>query len=111
MEFNNANVLITGGSEGIGYGLAARFLAAGSKGLVTGRHPDKLTKAALELPGLRTCVNDISDAVQRIGLASFVAETMPGLNVLVNNAGVQRRIALAADTAPWVDSQQEIDTL
>ena len=56
IETNKANVLITGGSEGIGRGLAARYLAAGSKVLVTGRTPEKLESAARELPGLMTVV-------------------------------------------------------
>jgi uncharacterized oxidoreductase len=41
-----SNVLITGGSEGIGRGIAARYLAAGSKVLITGRSAEKLEKAA-----------------------------------------------------------------
>jgi uncharacterized oxidoreductase len=31
--------------------------------------------------------------------------------VVINNAGIQRRIALAADSAPWSERQKEIDTL
>jgi short-subunit dehydrogenase involved in D-alanine esterification of teichoic acids len=45
-----ATVLITGGSEGIGRGLAARYLAAGNKVLITGRSAEKLEKVARELP-------------------------------------------------------------
>jgi uncharacterized oxidoreductase len=36
---------------------------------------------------------------------------MPDLNILINDAGVQRRVSLAADTGPWSESQIEIDTL
>jgi uncharacterized oxidoreductase len=111
MDFKGKDVLITGGSEGIGRGLAARILAAGGQVLVTGRHPDKLRTAAAGLPGLRTYVNDISVATEREKLAAHLAETMPGLTVVINNAGFQRRVALAADRAPWQESQAEIDTL
>lgn len=55
-----ANVLITGGSEGIGGGLAARYLAAGSKVLITGRNVRKLERAKHDLPTLLTLTNDIS---------------------------------------------------
>jgi uncharacterized oxidoreductase len=111
VELSHASVLITGGSEGIGRGLAARFLGAGSAVLITGRNPKKLDRAARELPGLKTFVNDISTAQNRERLAAHVGETMPTLNVVINNAGVQRRVSLAADTAPWAERQSEIDTL
>jgi uncharacterized oxidoreductase len=111
MNLKHANVLITGGSEGIGRGLAARFLAAGSNVLITGRNPTKLARASRALPGLRTYLSDISDPQQREALAEHVHETMPGLNVLINNAGIQRRVSLALDIAPWSERQAEIDTL
>jgi uncharacterized oxidoreductase len=111
VDFSQARVLVTGGSEGIGRGLAARFLNAGSAVLITGRHAHKLNEAARELPGLATVVNDISRPEEREKLAAYVRETMPGLNILINNAGIQRRVALAADTAPWHERQAEIDTL
>ena len=106
-----ATVLITGGSEGIGHGLAARYLATGAKVLITGRSPDKLKKAAHELPGLFTFVNDIGKPDEREALAGHVQAHLPGLNVLINNAGVQRRVALASDTAAWRERQTEIDIL
>jgi uncharacterized oxidoreductase len=107
----HAYVLITGGSNGIGRCLATRFLAAGSRVLVTGRSPEKLEEAARELPGLLTFVNDIGKAAEREALAGHVQSIMPGLNVLINNAGIQRRVPLATDEAPWAERQGEIDTL
>ena len=38
-------------------------------------------------------------------------QSMPGLTILVNNAGIQRRVPLASDDAPWSERQQEIDIL
>jgi uncharacterized oxidoreductase len=111
IHFSDASVLITGGGEGIGRGLAARFLGAGSTVLITGRNPEKLDRAARELPGLKTFVNDIGKAEEREKLAACVRETIPALNIVVNNAGNQRRVSLAADKAPWAERQSEIDTL
>jgi uncharacterized oxidoreductase len=111
MNLEEVNVLITGGSEGIGLGLASRFLAAGCKVLVTGRNPKKLEKAAYDFPGLLTFVSDISTPEQRESLAEYVLKTMPGMNVLINNAGIQRRVSLASDNASWTERQAEIDTL
>jgi uncharacterized oxidoreductase len=105
------SVLITGGSEGIGLGLARRYLAAGARVLITGRNADKLERAAHAHPGLITFVNDIGHPEEREALADHVSRTFPDLTVLINNAGIQRRVALAADHAPWAERQQEIDVL
>jgi len=110
-NFATARVLITGGSEGIGRALAERFLAEGATVLVTGRNPDKLKNVARTFPQILTFVSDISNPEERIALAEHVGSILPGLNILVNNAGIQRRVSLAADAAPWAERQIEIDTL
>jgi len=104
-------ILITGGSDGIGLGLARRFVQAGATVLVTGRSQEKLDKAAAGLPGLLTLQNDISDPTEREKLAAITARQLPGLSMLINNAGIQRRVALADDHAPWSERQREIDIL
>lgn len=111
MDLKNAEILITGGSEGIGKGLAKRLLAAGCRVLITGRSAEKLQSAAAELPGLLTYRNDIGDAQQREQLAEMVKGLLPGLTIVLNNAGIQRRIGLAEDQAPWAERQAEIDVL
>jgi uncharacterized oxidoreductase len=111
MSENALNVLITGGSEGIGRGLAKRYLNSGARVLVTGRSTSKLEQASRELPGLLTVANDISRPEEREALAEHVRVHMPDLNVLINNAGIQRRISLASDQAAWPERQAEIDTL
>jgi uncharacterized oxidoreductase len=111
IDFASANVLVTGGSEGIGFGLARRFQAAGAAVLITGRNAAKLDKAAAQIPGLQTFVNDISLAKERERLADYVRGTMPGLTIIINNAGIQRRVSLAEDNARWDERQAEIDVL
>jgi uncharacterized oxidoreductase len=111
MDLRNAKVLITGGSDGIGRGLAALFLEVGATVLITGRNPEKLQKTVAELPGLKTFVNDIGVPEERIKLAAYIEVNMPGHNIVINNAGIQRRVGLAAEHAPWSESQQEIDIL
>jgi len=105
------DVLITGGSQGIGLGLAARFLSAGHHVLVTGRSAEKLERAASRHPSLRVYRNDIGRPKEREQLADHVRSTMPDLAVVINNAGIQRRIPLATDDAPWAERQAEIDIL
>ncbi|GAB3885087.1 hypothetical protein GCM10029964_047210 [Kibdelosporangium lantanae] len=104
-------MLVTGGGSGIGLGLAERHLAAGHRVLVTGRDPDRLAAVAERLPGIETLANDIATPTGRRQLADHVRRTMPELDVLVNNAGIQRRVGIAEDRAPWSEAQHEIDTL
>src|SRR6202012_4002762 len=42
---------------------------------------------------------------------TYIRENMPDITILINNAGIQRRIGLAADTASWTERQAEIDIL
>jgi uncharacterized oxidoreductase len=94
INLRSTSILITGGSEGIGLGLAVRYLAAGSMVMVTGRSREKLDRAAHDHPGLRVFVNDIGMAEEREALAEYVSREQPGLNVIINNAGIQRRVSL-----------------
>jgi uncharacterized oxidoreductase len=98
------SVLITGGSRGIGLALAQRYARGGARVMVTGR-------AARDLPGLETFVGDIGDPASRIELAEHVAAVMPDVDVVVNNAGTQRRVPLAADTASWAARAREVEIL
>ncbi len=79
-------VLVTGASDGIG-AEAARVLAErGATVLVTGRSADKLAPVA-EAVGTAPLVADFAsfDDVRR--LAAEVAERVPTIDVLLNNAG------------------------
>ncbi|AGP56275.1 SDR family NAD(P)-dependent oxidoreductase [Streptomyces rapamycinicus] len=104
-------VLITGGGSGIGLGLAERHLAAGHRVTITGRSADRLTAAADRLPGIETVTNDIATPEGRQHLADHVRQTMPELDVLINNAGIQRRVGIASDRSSWAEAQNEIDIL
>jgi uncharacterized oxidoreductase len=111
VDMTTRHALITGGSRGIGLGLAVRLLARGNRVLVTGRSERSLTEAARAHPGLETFAGDLSIPSGRERLAQEVRATMPELDLVVNNAGIQRRVALAEDDAPWPERQVEIDTL
>ncbi len=107
MELSGNVVLITGGASGIGLALAKRFVQAGSEVVVCGRREDVLAQAKAEVVGLHTRVCDIGQPEEREGLLQWATETFPVLNILVNNAGVQRRIQLLQSEA-WDQTRQEI---
>ncbi len=111
VDFKDATVLITGGTQGIGLGLAERFLARGSSVIVTGRDLRRIDHTIHALPGLHGWVSDISSPEDRISLAQRIESEFPAINIVINNAGIQRRISLASDSAAWSERQIEIDTL
>jgi len=107
MELSGNTVLVTGGGSGIGLAIAARLLAGGSRVIVCGRREETLREAAEAHPGLVTRVCDVGREEERAALFEWAVGEHPDLNVLVNNAGIQRRIALARPEA-WEETRREI---
>jgi uncharacterized oxidoreductase len=85
-------VLITGGATGIGLALAEAFLARDNEVLVCGRREKALAAAKDSHPGLHTFRCDVSDRAQRLSLHRWATTEFPALNILVNNAGIQRQL-------------------
>lgn len=90
MSLENKNVVITGGTTGIGFATAKAFIKAGAKVLITGRSAANLQKAAGEInsPNLKTLVADTADAQGISNLESAVAENGNKLDVLFLNAAI-----------------------
>jgi len=77
--------------------------------IVCGRREAKLREAK-EINGrLNTLVADVSTSAGRAALVESAQRDFPGLNVLVNNAGIQRRIRVA-DQEPWDATREELAT-
>jgi len=102
-------VLITGGSSGIGLGLAVEFLNAGSLVVICGRREDQLKAAQKKYPQIHYLVADLETPQERIKLFEQSTKQFPKLNIIVNNAGIQRRGFFLEDTDPWSAIQSEID--
>lgn len=81
------NILITGGSKGIGYYMAKKFISEGAKVVIAGRNEDMLRMAADELNCKYICI-DVSDVRNFNQLMTEADRILGGINVLVNNAGV-----------------------
>ena len=62
MNFTDKNVVITGGSTGIGFATAKAFIDAGANVLITGRSAENLQHAADRIAStkLKTLVSDTS---------------------------------------------------
>ena len=104
-RFNNKNILVTGGSSGIGYATAKRLKQEGAKVLVTGTNADKLAVAATEL-GVATLVNDAGDPAAAAALAKAVETHLDGrLDGAFLNAGFGRFAPVEESTAEEFDAQ------
>ncbi|MFC7263014.1 SDR family oxidoreductase [Streptomyces lutosisoli] len=91
MKMTGNTILISGGTSGIGLGLALRLHEAGNKVIVAGRRKELLDEITAEHPGIEALVLDVADPASIARAAETVAASHPELNVLVNNAGIMLR--------------------
>lgn len=92
MKLSGNTVLITGGATGIGYAMAEFFLEAGNKVIICGRREKRLLEVQRIHPGLTIKGCDVSLEAERHSLVEWATANFQDLNVLVNNAGIQRDI-------------------
>lgn len=81
-DFQGCCVLVTGGTSGIGHAIARGFADAGAAVTVTGRKPEA-SDYDVDLSRLAYRQVEVTDREALAGLA----EALPALDVLVNNAG------------------------
>jgi len=94
MKINGNTILITGGSEGLGYELAKEFLRLGNTVIITGRKIEKLKKAQQTLKGVEIFQCDNSQYSEIKKLSEYMNDKHNDLNIIVNNAGIMRTINL-----------------
>ncbi len=98
MKLTGNTILVTGGGSGIGLGLAERMQALGNEVILAGRRKDVLDAATAAHPGMRSVVLDVGDAASVERFGAEAAAQFPGLNVLINNAGIMRPESLRSET-------------
>jgi NAD(P)-dependent dehydrogenase (short-subunit alcohol dehydrogenase family) len=89
VDFTGRAVLVTGGTRGVGAGIAEAFLAAGAQVLVCGR-TEPLDEVPLPAAGRRRAIftrADVRDPEQAQRLIETAADLFGQLDVVVNNAG------------------------
>ncbi len=95
MHMRGNTIFITGGTSGIGRGLAEAFHERGNQVIVAGRREERLKELARAHPGMRWYVLDVTDARAIRAVATSVIAEFPALNCVFNNAGVQMRFDFA----------------
>ncbi|MEU6413983.1 3-oxoacyl-ACP reductase FabG [Microbispora sp. NPDC046933] len=96
------SVVVTGGSKGIGKGIARVFARAGANVLIAGRDEGALKAAAAEI-GASYVVADVSRAADCERIAETAAERHGGVDVLCANAGIFPDKKLAEMTEADID--------
>jgi NAD(P)-dependent dehydrogenase (short-subunit alcohol dehydrogenase family) len=107
-ELRGEVALVTGGSRGIGFGIAAGLIAEGVRVAITGRGEKALAdaKRRLEADGgvVETFAVDVRDHDAVVKAVDVASSRLGGLNIVVNNAGVGT-FAKVADMTPaqWAE--------
>lgn len=87
MDINNANVLVTGGSLGIGKATAKALVKGGAKVAITGRDEARVHQAADEI-GAMAITADVADPADIARTYDEFLGQFDRLDCLINNAGI-----------------------
>lgn len=91
MDLTGKSAVVTGGTKGIGYGIAEQLVAAGAKVFVCGRDKGDLKRAIDDLSAKGTAAGEVCDVRSEDQVKMMLAEcerVFGGLDILVNNAGM-----------------------
>jgi uncharacterized oxidoreductase len=108
MKMSSNTILITGATSGIGLALAERFLRSGNEVIICGRREALLQEINQKHPEIHVYACDVSKEAERIRLFEWATGRFPNLNVLINNAGIQRRIEMPPQET-WQETAEEIE--
>lgn len=96
MSLTHQNVLITGGSRGVGFALAKELSSQGHNVLVTGRNRERLEAATEKIESnVLTFACDHATITDQERLIAFVQEHWGSIDILINNAAIQYNYELA----------------
>lgn len=106
-RFKGKRVLITGGTRGIGRAAAQSFLAEGARVVVSGSS-EQSTNAAIKemassgITGITGVAGDVSMVEDCQRIVRTAIDTLQGLDILVNSAGVFQRASIEdTDESVW----------
>ena len=102
INLKGKKVLITGATGGIGGALVKKFLSLNAEVLGTGTNSEKLEKLKTNFSKIKTKKFDISSHSEIEKFIDEVSDELNGLDVLVNNAGINRdNLSLRMKEEEW----------
>lgn len=110
MKTSGNTVLITGGGSGIGLALAETLVRRGNQVIICGRRRDRLKAARTRMPEVHFRVCDVAKTRSRKALVNWVLSEFRQLNILINNAGIQRQVDFLRGPRDLADVDDEIAT-
>jgi uncharacterized oxidoreductase len=110
MNIENNTVLVTGGATGIGFAIAEAFIKSGNTVVICGRRQSKLEEAKRKLPEINIRPCDVSKESGRKEFFNWVKDNFSDLNILINNAGIQRMVDLKNGIRGLAGAEAEIET-
>ncbi|MCH6472003.1 SDR family NAD(P)-dependent oxidoreductase [Sinomonas terrae] len=87
MDLNNAVMIVTGASSGIGASTARAAAAAGARLVLAARREDRLNELAEQLPDAIPVRCDVTDPAQVHNVVDAALERYGRVDILINNAG------------------------
>lgn len=110
MKLSGQHVFITGGASGIGLALAREFQNRGNKVTVCGRDKEKLKRASLELPGLKTLQWDITSKDNLEYITDQLSRPPENVSILINNAAIGDAYCLMREPEAILKLENELLT-
>lgn len=105
MDLSKSTVLITGGSEGLGFAIAKVMVEKGSKVHILSRNEEKLAKAKEQLGDVETHQGDVID----YSTMQEVVKNIEDLNIVINNAGLWLEDTLVNNEYDSIDKVVDVN--
>ena len=113
MDLENKCAIITGSTRGIGFSIAQALVQEGANVVISSRHPENIKTAIGRLDRLvegratgKQC--DVREAEQVQELIQYCVDTLGGVDILINNAGVSGSHPDLLNTDTW-DQQMSVN--
>jgi len=103
------NVVITGGSKGIGLATARHFAKAGANVLITGSSERSVNQALATLPGVTGIVCDLTSMESTLTLAKLVQAHVSSVDIFFANAGIAHFQPLQEMTEELFDEMMNVN--
>ncbi len=108
-DFKGKIVIVTGGSDGIGFEIANKFSKLNANVIITGRNEEKLLKSSKKI-NCDYFVNDIRNLETQDEMLKKIIDKYGKIDILVNNAGISKHEKDFFDVTPeGFDDQFEIN--